>query len=511
MFPSTLQTKELDTQHPDFVERLGCWNDIDALCQSGFRMKKQAEHFLAKRQKELAEVFAARVQNFTYQDILGTSLGWYVSAMFKDAPDIHIRQGEADLETPDPFYPAFLADCDRAGTNFVDLAKRVFMSLLQFQASYILTDLPSTGIETPMASLADQKATGALNPYLVVYDPRQVINWECDAYGNLLWVVIATTAEQQRFSKPSTITDRWYYFDRTRYAVYEAARKDRSRKEEIAVLADSGPHALADKDRVPIRRLAVPDTLWLANRVYLHALAHLNTENALDWGIKQGCLPVLYIKGEYKEPPVRSEVGFIQLEENSDIGYVQPDASTFTIAEKRLGSIREEMYRQLYLQAQGRSSSATPAAQSGYSKEIDMAPSSDVLNGLGDILRAGMCGIFRDVADAHNDPDIDADIRGFSFDETDEAGELAKFDMFMDSDLAVASPTLDREMKKKQARVMLPDARPELQTTIDAEIDAAPTKKDIQEQQAQQQQDQMAKALTSATTRWSGKQAIAEL
>jgi len=510
-FASTLPTKDLDIQHPDFIERLDCWNDIDWLCQSGFRMKKKAEHFLAKRQKELAEVFAARVQNFTYQDVLGTSLGWYQSAMFKDAPDIHIRKGETDVEAPDKFYPAFLADCDRAGTTFISFARRAFMSMLQYQHTYVLTDLPTTGIETPMASLADQKASGALNPYLVLYDPRQVINWETDSYGNLLWVVIATTTEQQQFAKPSELTDRWYYFDRTSYAVYEAVRKDRSKKQEVARLADSGPHALADKGRVPIRRLAVPDALWLANRVYLHALAHLNTENALDWGIKQGCLPVLWVKGDFEEGPVRSEVGYIQVPDNGDIGYLQPDSSSFEIADKRLGGIREEMYRQLCLQAQGRSSSASASSQSGYSKEMDLHPSRDVLNGLGDILRAGLCGIFRDVADAHADPDLDADIRGFSFDETDEAGELAKFDMFMESDLAVASPTLDREMKKKQARVMLPDARPELQNTIDAEIDAAPTKKDIQEQQQQQQADQMAQALTTATTRWSGKQAVAEL
>ncbi|MDE2103005.1 MAG: hypothetical protein KGL39_37520, partial [Patescibacteria group bacterium] len=204
-------------------------------------------------------------------------------------------------------------------------------------------------------------------------------------------------------------------------------------------------------------------------------------------------------------------VSYIQVPENGDIGYLQPDSSTFEIADKRLGNVREEMYRQLCLQAQGRSSSASASSQSGYSKEMDLHPSRDVLNGLGDILRAGLRGIFRDVADAHGDADIDADIRGFAFDETDEAGELAKFDMFMDSDLAVASPTLDREMKKKQARVMLPDARPELQAKIDAEIDAAPTKQEQREKEQEQQQQQMANALTTATARWGGKQAVSEL
>ena len=519
-FAGTLPTKDLDLQHPDFVERLDCWNDIDSLCQSGFRMKKKAEHFLTKRQKELAEVFAARVQNFTYQDILGTVLGWYQAAMFKDAPDIHVRKGEADadVETPDEFYTAFLADCDRAGTSLVDFAKRLFLSLLQYQTTYVLTDLPTTAVETPMATLADQKNSGALNPYVVLYDPRSIINWETDSYGNLLWVVVAITTEQQQFAKAPVLTDRWYYFDRTQYAVYEAARKDRSRKAETATLAASGPHALADKGRVPVRRLALPDALWLANRVYLHALAHLNTENALDWGIKQGCLPVLWIKGDFVEPPVRSEVSYLSIPENGDIGYLQPGASTFEIADKRLSSIREEMYRQLCLQAQGRSSSASASASSGYSKEMDMMPSRDVLNSLGDILRSGLVGIFRDVADAHGDPDLDADIRGLSFDETDEAGELAKFDMFQDSDLAISSPTLEREMKKKQARVMLPDARPALQAIIDDEIDQSTSKVEAQQaadeaaqQQDQQNQQQMSKALTTATSRWSGKQAISEL
>lgn len=527
-FSATMPVKQLDAKHADYVLYNSGWNDIDIICQSGILLRKKAENYLSKQPKELAEVYAQRIRNFTHQDVLGTALGWYVAAMFRDDPDVHLMDATgSDIECdPDDFYVRFQTNCDRAGTTYVNFFRRLFPKLLKFRSVYVLIDLPKPGDDVPApATLADQKSSGALDPYLVLYDPQQAINWECDAYGNLLWIVFALTTEKREFGKGRTIIDRWYYFDRTQYAVYEAARVEPSNgqqisitnpdavyvdaeKSKIANLIDSGPHALADAGRVPVECIQVPEDMWLGNRVLLNAMTHLNLQNALMWGLKMGCIPQLYVKGEFTTPPTISEVGYLAIAENGDIGYVEPSGTTYKIAADQIDNLREEMYRQLYLQAQGRSSSATASASSGYSKEMDMAPSSDVLNGLGDILRSAMRDVLLDVATVRSE-DVRFDVRGLSFDEDDEAGELATAQLA--EDLDIPSDTLAKEIQKRVARVLLKDARPELIQKVEAEIEAAPTKSEIAAQQQDQLQQRMSGALQQGLGKFENKQAVSEL
>ena len=88
---ASMSVKDLDAQHPDHAANAQTWCDVDLLYRGGGALKARAERFLVKRPKELAEVYAARVARFFYQNILGTALGWYESAMFATDPDIHIK------------------------------------------------------------------------------------------------------------------------------------------------------------------------------------------------------------------------------------------------------------------------------------------------------------------------------------------------------------------------------------------------------------------------------------
>lgn len=499
---TTLPVKLLDARHPDYAANAACWDNIDLLYRGGHTLKNQAARFLVKRPKELPEVYEARAGRFTYQNILGTALGWYQAAMFTDDPDILIRRGEAEIDGDrGDFYARFLEDCNRAGRTFTDLFRDVFLHLMLYRSTLILTDLPK--MERQPATLAEQKAAGALDPYLVLYEPRQVINWETDAYGNLAWVVIATTAERRQFAQDAAVVDRWYYFDRSEYRVYESQRKKDSReKSETASLVDSGPHALAEAGRVPARWVQIPDALWLANRAYLQVIDHLNQDNSYAWALFMANLPVPVIKGDYEQPPTVSETAFIQLPENGAFEWAEPSGSSFQHSAARIASLREEIYRQLYLQAQGRSTEATPAAQSGYSKEMDMAPSRDVLNGFGDVLRAAMLSVLIDVAAIRGEADLAFDVRGFTFDDDDAADELATAEAAIG--LNIPSDTLEKEIQKRVARVLLKDARPDVIQKVEGEIDAAPGKEERARQAMEQQRSAVRASLQGAVAKLTG-------
>jgi hypothetical protein len=486
-YPQSIPAAALSEQHPEHAARQRVWCDLDLLYRGGHALRERADRFLLPRPRELREVYAARLQRFTYQNILGTALAWYESALFEREPAIRI-------EPANEYWARFLEDCDRARTPFVEFFRCVFRDLTLYGVSYVLVDLPA--LPESVSTLAEQRAVGALDAYLVRYAPSQVVNWQIGDDGGMDWCIVDTSYEiRQPWAKP-VLVDRWHVFARADYAVYEARRNERGEQAKEAVLVASGPHALSEVGRVPVLRLTLPDALWLADRVYLHALAHLNLQNAYYWGLTMGCLPVPVIVGEYSEPPTISETAYIHLPEpGSRFEYAEPSGRTYEVSAREIQAIREEMYRQLYLQAQGRSSAATPSAQSGYSKELDMAPARDVLRAFGDILRTYMRRVIEDAALARGET-VSVDIHGFEFGEGDDPKQLAAAEAALN--LGIPSARLERELWKRIARYLLRDATPGAIAEVEAEIDRAPTREERVAAQEEAARRRIAESLASA-------------
>jgi hypothetical protein len=334
----------------------------------------------------------------------------------------------------------------------------------------VLIDLPGSE-GTQFASHHQQLAAGALDAYLVSFAAPQVTNWGTDHRGTLEWVLISTEDYRSDLVGGAQCVDRWYHFDRETFTVYESPRdsKDPAARREVKVAA-TGKHALAAERRVPVRRLAIPESLWLAYRVYPQILDHVNEDNGLGWKLLMSNLAVPVITGEYEQPPKLSEAGYIHLQQGSTFTWSEPGGNTIEQSARRLDTLRQEIYRQMYLQAQGRDSSATAAASSGYSKEMDMAPGRDVLNAFGAIFRREMAGILADVALVRGDRAVQVDIQGLVAEEQDDLGEIQA-----GLDLGIPSDTLKRHMYKRAARCLAEGASPETLASIDAEIDAAPS------------------------------------
>ena len=462
-FAPVLDVALLDAKHPEYAANEATWRDIDLLYSDGAVLRANAARFLKRKPKELSAVWRARLDRFTSRPILGTALGWYQAAMFGGNPSVRVERGGGASED----YADFLAECD-GGKTFVDFSRDIFLSLLKSQSSWVLVDREPT--EREYSSLAEQRASGALDAHLMRYDLLQVINWSCDAAGEIEWVVVAVQDAVRGFATKDKIVDRWYYFDRSVCVEYEAERDANGKARQARMVGNPRPHALSAVGRVPLRRIAVPEGLWLGNRAYLSACTHLDLVNALDWGIFNGCLPTLWVKG-YRDDPSRSEVGYIELEDGGDIGYLEPSGATFDLAMRNIDGWREEMFRQVYLQSQGRSTSATASAQSGFSKEMDMLPGQDVLNGLADFLRAGLLAVLRDVADARGDAEVSFSITGLEF-EANDAEDIRRDQTFLDSRLG---KTVEVEVKKRLAGRALSDAPQGLRDQAYAEIEAMKT------------------------------------
>lgn len=500
----------LDAKHSDWTMFAETWEKLSLLYNAGPLLKGKASDFLWQRPKEIKDIFQARSAAFTYTNILGAGLTWYTAKLFAEDPSVDLKRNGKPLGGPAPtakvdpdfdYYDRFQDDCDRNGTSLADCFREVFRQLLVYRRSYILLDLP-LGVQDA-ATLGDQ----VIEPYLSLADPRFAYNWKTDAYGALEWILFGTQTIEQRFlDKPVTVY-RWTYYDKQAYRVYERRTSDlqlANDAEPMATLVDEGPHSMADfknpdgsRGRVPVVAAEVPEALWLAGRVFLQVMDHLNTENALRWGLFLGCLAQPYVKTDGEIDAKIAEHGLIQLRQGDEFGWAEPSGKSFEISAERLDKLREEIYRMMYLQAQGRSSSASASAQSGYSKEQDMTASKDVVNAFGKIMRALIQYTLVLVSGIRQDS-ISPDVRGLSFDDDPALNDLVAAQQV--ATLGVQSDTFAKELQKDIIRIYARDWNHDLMTKIFDEIDAAPTKSELEAQQQEMEQQQLEQKLASSAS-----------
>lgn len=471
-----MEVKTLEERHPLYLEHASFWEDVDLLYEGGYAMKAQANRFLLKRPVEAEGTYSARLERFSYQNILSTGLGWYMSKFFKDLPAFHLKEG--DKPTSDEYFGNWIMNADRKGNSLGEMARDWFLRCLKDGCVYVLIDLPGMGDER---TLREQRVGGKLDPYLITYEARQVINWDLDDEGHLRWAVIETQTTKAEFGSARQVVDRWYVFDRENYRVYEAAQVD-GKRGEAARLVSEGRHSMANQQRVPILKFEVPKGLWLAYRVYPQVLDHLNQDNSYAWALFMANLAIPVIIGNYEEKPAISESAYLVLEAGSSFQWSEPAGNSFKASADRVSSLVQEIYRQMYLQAQSRDTSATASAQSGVSKEADMTPSTEVLNGYGAIFRGHLKKLIEMVASIRGRKDFRAEVQGLSFPESHALSEIDTARAALD--LKIPSSTYEKYVQKKIARQYAANAEPDLLKQIDLEIDEAPTSRQVEEQKS---------------------------
>jgi hypothetical protein len=512
-FPATVAVKTLDQTHPEYDLFADAWRKLGLLYAGGTVLKRAAQEVLLRRVKEHSDVYASRQEAFNYTNLLGNIAGWYVSSMFARQPDVlkRMKKVEDPKQAQDAVPPEIAnwmaqweSDCDKAGTAYVDKWRDVLQHWIVYGRSWVLLDLPDSA-GAAYATLGQQEQAGALDPVVLVYDPQCVKNWATDNYGNLVWAVLKVRTIVPEMLGAPMVRDTWYCYTQTEVAAYEittdpAVRGGAEAKEAALAAGYPRRHALSDRNRAPLYPTAAPAGMWFGDRVQLPLLKHLNLENALDWQILQSALATLAVFGPYDDTPTLSEVGWLHFpDEKTRAEWLEPEGKAMATHRERIHELREDVYRSCYLIDQARSQRATPAAQSGVSKEQDKAPSRDAQEGFGDALRARMQAVLNDVLMIRGYQDLAADVRGFDFADKGGADDVELISALRAEN--IQSDTFDKELQKKLIRVgPVSDANPATLAAIDAEIDAAPGKSEVEAANAAAQQAAFAQSLQSYTS-----------
>jgi hypothetical protein len=490
----------LDIKNPEYQARYEAWLDLSLLYEGGSALKARCERLLKKRPREDEEIYAARMDRFTYENVCGTALGYYGAAMFEDPPEFFFNGKPGDEQ-----YTKFLSDCDGLGTTYVDFWKRCFQIMLCYGAGWILTDVQvlQDG-EEPPKTLEDERRRGLRDPHLALYTPLNVINWQFDERGKMKWAVVKTEETEQDFLEKPEIVSTWYYYDRETFRVYEDRR---SPEEQIRVATDDtgrtakllrkGRHALADVKKLPLRRVMLSEGLWLANRAYLLLVDHLNQDNTLAWSLFMSNLAMPIIIGDVDPGSMTSsETGYYIFPAGTEYKWSEPDGRSFIHSAKRVEYLREECFRSMSLQAQGRSMKATPAMQSGRSKILENSPAKQTLSGMGGDVRRHMQDVLCDVKDARHEPKIEPDVRGFQFQDDMSTEEVFAVNSVLN--IGIPSKTLEKYLLKKVAKAWMRDANRKELVKAYEEIDAGPLLKDIRKQEEEDKAGKVADSMRRA-------------
>ena len=495
---SKVEVSLLDRKHEFYNFNIEAWKDVRLVYEGGNALYKNANRFLQPRPKEPNEVLQTRLSRLLNLDTVSTGIAWYKGKLFRQEPEIVVKTkagADLDQESMD-WFGGFTRDCNRSGLSLSEMMADLLLDALLCKSAWVLIDRPSA----PQAlTVRDQIDAGMRQPFLVRYLPEQVYNWAEDAAGNLKWVVFATSEISGDFLGKAESVDRWYYFDERQFVVYEyrsdidASPEDKSKGRAQVVAA--GNHALYGQNRVPVRRLTVKNDYWFGNRALLAMRAHLNAANALDWGLMMGCFAMPYIASDSDMKAVFSEINLLKLEKGDTAGWLEHPGGSFATMRDWIATLREEIYRSMYLMFQGRSSDAQPAVQSGYAKELEMDPANDAMQALGKLLTPFEQNVINDIFLARNlvpgaSLEVSTDVRGYDFTPSITAEEVDVAQAVLD--MKIPSDTLVKLLQKKIGLRAIQTANKEEKDTVTEEIDAAPTQSELDTQEAKVQQDLLA-------------------
>lgn len=421
-FPKAVKYKILKTRHSEYMAEF--WSRCRALYAGGPKLlenDKVLTLVMPTHGSEDVLIYKERKKRAFYIPYPGSIVDKIVSELMAKPINFQLEDttddtddggtaGSSDLTEEQKqdlpsFYEELIKSCGKPGgqkTSLSQFAREQIFTALQCQTAWALVDMPKKPEEGYVNALEQQKAK-ALDAYICPIDPECVVDWEERDDGELEFVIIQDIIAKRTGieGNRNVVTMRWRYYTDSAWAVYEyqydvTKKPNGPTDNEDIPLKDSGTHSF---QRVPVRRMKLPDGLWAMGKLEAMARAHMNQRNALSWGQLKALfpVPVLYMEGPNPNNPITEDAGRVNqkhgpgfmrvLAEKDKLEYFSPDTAPYQIAADDLNTIRDEMYRTLHSMAMSVDNSAAAAGRSADSKAIDQAAGAVILKALGGYVR----------------------------------------------------------------------------------------------------------------------------
>lgn len=462
--------KDLQARRPGVDAELLA--DYDALYTGGKAFRTRLSRFLPQNNNEPSDHYQARCREAHYRNYLGPIVDFFAAHLFSAPFEVRSKR-DGELVDADPFYAQFREDCDANDTDFVDFLRGRFVEALIKGRAYWLVEMPDDG-GTPPGDKAEWQARKLGDGYVRAVPTEEVLDWECDESGALLWAIVheRETARVDWRLPRNIITETWHVFDaeyvETFEVTYDPARPPTAETD----IGSTGrrPH---NCNVVPLICLDIdPDGLWAANRIASPQIEHFRLSNANAWSIRRTCyaMPVLKVM-DPKQPPAMGAGYYIMIGTGEEFGWSSPPSVPYQAMSAEVASLKDEIFRIANNMALGVDNNAAAIGRSGDSKLADARATEVVLTAYGSLIRGAAEETYEVLSDARGDTDITWSVEGLqSFNVGDavvliEAATQAEV-------LGIPSETYQREVKTKIALSMVNDISQDVKDTIRKEIEA---------------------------------------
>lgn len=191
-------------------------------------------------------------------------------------------------------------------------------------------------------------------------------------------------------------------------SAFQASTLAGSGQSEIPGSAKLIKSGITSFQRVPIVELLLPDGLWVGNKLGPMVKEHYQRRSIINASENRSLVATAYAKlGPEASAPGEAFVsgaqmdpdrgdglneqlaakGYVVIGKDDELGYLEPKGTYAELAEKRLQSLVDEIYRVSHLMAASVSATQASLNRSGSSKREDWHSTNVVLSALGAIVR----------------------------------------------------------------------------------------------------------------------------
>jgi hypothetical protein len=427
-FLATLTYETLDRKHPEYDKWRYRWDDYRLMYKGGEEFMVAAgmpvrivrassvggaagvtasaqlipgsqtripRRFLWQLEGEPNASYLSRLERAFYVGYTGPVIDYFAHYLFSQKPVIRPASAKDGGETPDApdWFAPFDRDATGGGLSFFDFLRDQFKELLITQRCGWLIGSPT---DTSQMTQAEAEARGVDGIVLEPYKADEILDWEKDQAGELLWVIVRKIENRREFPLDRVKYETIRYIDRNLVATWEA-------HETSVAGSTTGGHDVIWKGAVehgagvvPFVMPEIPEGLWVANKLGGWQLELFNQMNILSRGELLSCFiqPTITTNDDTAESRIFGEGNLLRLRAGD--GKQPPETYAWSSANidplrflgERLKEKRDEGYRivhQMSLAIDG--DSATAVARSGLSKIEERRATEIILTGFGGYAR----------------------------------------------------------------------------------------------------------------------------
>lgn len=463
-----MQLKLLQAKHPSYDAET--WADYWALYKGGKTWRERAHRFIARNPQEPEDVYLQRVKAAHYRSYMGPIIDYFVSFLFTSQLIIRAQRDEQQVD-PDPFYGLLKEDCDGRGTDLIDLLRNRLTRALVEGCSYWLLEMPDDG-GAPPVDRAEWTQRGLGRARLRMLDRSSLLDWDCDEYGNLLWMLTYASRRPRwdpRAPRNATLHT-WRLYDQQTVETFQLVQEDGEHlaPEQEVPSFGARPHGFG---RVPLISLELPDGLWIADRIESPQREHCALSNAHTWLIRRTCyaMPVFKVKNR-EPPPVMGAGYYLMIGADESFEWAAPNTTAFDAIRQEVTAQKDEIHRIVHQMAQGVENNAAAVGRSAASKQADAVSTRVMLEALGACVREAV-GRTYELLTSGRGEDYRWSIEGLQGYQTEDVAALLEA-ITQAITLDIPSPTFGEEIRARAALALLPDADQAVKDQIRQEVRA---------------------------------------